>query len=35
MDRGDVYRIIVKRILQEVADITPSNENICTEFAVA
>ena len=32
MDRGDTYRAIVKRTLQGVADITPSEENIRTEF---
>lgn len=32
MDRDDAYRTIVKRILQEVVDITPSDENIRTEF---
>ncbi len=32
MDRNDTYRAIVKRILQGVADITPSDENIRTEF---
>jgi hypothetical protein len=32
MDRNDTYRTIVKRILQEVADITPSEETIRTEF---
>ena len=32
MDRDNAYRAIVKRVLQEVADITPSDENIRTEF---
>jgi hypothetical protein len=32
MDRTDEYRVIVKRLLQEVADMTPSDENIRTEF---
>ena len=32
MDRDDTYRAIVKRVLQEVADITPSEETIRTEF---
>ena len=31
MDRTDEYRAIVKRLLQEVADMTPE-ENIRTEF---
>jgi hypothetical protein len=32
MDRNDEYRAIVKRLLQEVADITPSDDNIRTEL---
>src|SRR5437588_7300958 len=32
MDRNDEYRAIVKRTVQEVADMTPSDENIRTEF---
>jgi len=32
MDRNDAYRAIVKRVLQEVADITPSEEKIRTEL---
>jgi hypothetical protein len=32
MDRNDIYRGIVKRLLQEVADMTPSEENIRTEY---
>ena len=32
MDINDAYRAIVKQVLQEVADITPSDENIRTEF---
>jgi hypothetical protein len=32
MDRNDAYRTIIKRVLQEVTDITPSDENIRTEF---
>jgi XisI protein len=32
MDRDVTYRAIVKRILQEVAEITPSEENIRTEL---
>jgi hypothetical protein len=32
MDRDVAYRAIVKRILQEVVDMTPSDEHIRTEF---
>src|SRR5689334_14783514 len=32
MDRDDTYRAIVKRMLQEVAEITPSEEGIRTEL---
>lgn len=32
MDRDRTYRAAVKRLLQEVADMTPSEENIRTEF---
>jgi hypothetical protein len=32
MDRNDAYRAIVKRILQEVADMTPSERDIRTEL---
>lgn len=32
MDRTDEYRAIVKRILQEVARMTPSDEDIRTEL---
>ena len=32
MDRDERYRAIVKRLLQEVAEITPSDENIRTEL---
>src|SRR5436853_6549757 len=32
MDRDRAYRAIVKRVIQEVADVTPSEENIRTEF---
>src|SRR5689334_455924 len=32
MDRTDEYRSIVKQILQEVAEMTPSDENVRTEL---
>ncbi len=32
MDRDNTYRAIVKRLLQEVADMTPSEGTIRTEF---
>lgn len=32
MDRDNTYRAIVKRVLQEVADITPSEGDIRTEL---
>ena len=32
MGSDNTYRTIVKRILQEVADMTPSEETIRTEF---
>lgn len=32
MDRDNSYRAIVKRILKEVADMTPSEESIRTEL---
>ena len=32
MDRTDEYRAIVKRLLQEVAEMTPSEDEIRTEF---
>ena len=32
MDRDDSYRATVKRVLQEVADMTPSEGTIRTEF---
>ena len=32
MDRTDEYRGIVKRILQKVADMTPSDEHVRTEL---
>jgi hypothetical protein len=32
MDRDNSYRAIVKRVLQEVVEMTPSESNIRTEF---
>lgn len=32
MDRDNTYRAIVKRVLQEVAEMTPSEETIRTEL---
>lgn len=32
MDRDDTYRSIVKRILREIAEMTPSDSTIRTEF---
>ncbi|HLJ56931.1 MAG TPA: XisI protein [Chthonomonadaceae bacterium] len=32
MDRTDEYRDIVKRVLRQVADISPSDDNIRTEL---
>ena len=32
MDRDDRYRAIVKRVLQEIAEMTPSDDNVRSEL---